>query len=216
MIFSFFFWNLGEVLQSDEIKQSGLRLAEWLIPTFYSRDADAVMEFRSIYGGPLALPQGRVVIPGHVIEAMWFLISIFEAADLSQYQATIAECCRLIRRHIELGWDAEYGGIQLAIDIEGQEPVAWQKADCKPWWVQTEALVATLYAYLHTRDESFLDWHHRIREYAFSKYPAPAGEWRQWLDRFGNPSTSAALPVKDPFHLPRALIYLTNLLERLE
>ncbi len=215
MIFSFFFWNLGQALRTEEIKQGGLRLAEWLLPTFYSRKHDAVMEFRSIYGGPLALPQGRVVIPGHVIEAMWFLISIFEAADSSRYHQAIAECCRLIRRHIELGWDDDYGGIRLAIDIEGQTPVAWQKADCKPWWVHTEALVATLYAYFYTSDEWFLDWHHRIKDYAFSKYPVPTGEWRQWLDRYGSPSSSAALPVKDPFHLPRALIYSVGILERL-
>ena len=215
MIFSFFFWNLGEALENSEIKQSGLRLAEFLLPSFYSKQHDAVMEFRSVYGGQLALPQGRVVIPGHVIEAMWFLISVFEAADQSRYWNIIQECCRLIRRHVELGWDADYSGIRLAIDIEGKEPVAWQKPDCKPWWVQCEALVATLYAYVLTRDEWFLIWHHRIREYAFSKYPVPGGEWRQWLDRFGNPSASAALPVKDPFHLPRALIYLLCLLARL-
>lgn len=214
MIFSFFFWNLGEVLQHEEIKKSGLRLAEWLLPSFYDADFDVVTEFRSIYGGRLALPEGRVVIPGHVIEAMWFLISIFEVADISRYRDVIAECCRLIRRHIELGWDPEYGGIKLAIDAEGREPVAWNKADCKAWWVHTEALVATIYAYLHTHEKWCLEWHERIREFSFSHYPVPGGEWRQWLDRSGAPSTSAALPVKDPFHLPRALIYSIHLLDR--
>ena len=42
----------------------------------------------------------------------------------------------------------------------------------------------------------------------------PAGEWTQWLDRQGNKSDSVALPVKDPFHLPRGLIYLVDLSEK--
>jgi hypothetical protein len=37
------------------------------------------------------------------------------------------------------------------------------------------------------------------------------GEWTQWLDRQGRKMASAGLPVKDPFHLPRALIYLLSL-----
>ncbi|MGQ9454474.1 MAG: AGE family epimerase/isomerase [Armatimonadota bacterium] len=214
MIFSFFFWNLGDVLQHEEIKQSGLCLAEWLLHNFYDADFDVVMEFRSVYGGRLALPEGGVVVPGHVIEAMWFLISIFEVADIFRYREVIAECCRLIRRHIELGWDPECGGIKLAIDVEGRQPVAWRKADCKAWWVHTEALVATICAYLHTHQKWCLEWHRLIQEFSFSHYPVPGGEWRQWLDRSGAPSTSAALPVKDPFHLPRALIYLIHLLNR--
>ena len=38
-------------------------------------------------------------------------------------------------------------------------------------------------------------------------------EWRQRLDRKGNPTTELiALPVKDPFHLPRAVILILQLL----
>jgi N-acylglucosamine 2-epimerase len=41
------------------------------------------------------------------------------------------------------------------------------------------------------------------------------GEWRQRLDRRGDPiSTVVALPVKDPFHLPRAAILAVQLLDR--
>ncbi len=151
--------------------------------------------------------KARVCIPGHVIEAMWFLISIFEE---SGDRKPINQCCDLIRRHLELGWDGEFGGIRLALDVEGRESVCWPKADCKPWWVQVEALVATAYAYLHTSSQWCLDWHEKIRGYAFSHYPQPAGEWTQWLDRYGKKVESAALPVKDPFHLPRGLMYLVD------
>jgi len=211
MIFSFFFYNLGKVLGKPDISECGCKYAYEILSDFYISEIDAVMEFVKTDGGRIDSPEGRVTIPGHVIEAMWFLISIFEEtgeADL------IRRCCHIIRRYLELGWDDDYGGIRLALDVEGREPVAWNKADYKPWWVQVEALVATAYAWLHTREDWCIEWHCRIRDYAFSHYPVPTGEWTQWLDRFGNRSESAALPVKDPFHLPRALIYLIDLLER--
>jgi mannose/cellobiose epimerase-like protein (N-acyl-D-glucosamine 2-epimerase family) len=42
------------------------------------------------------------------------------------------------------------------------------------------------------------------------------GEWIQNLDRHGNRvKTTVALPVKDTFHLARALIYSVGVLEQL-
>ena len=73
--------------------------------------------------------------------------------------------------------------------------------------------MATAFAYAHTRQPSWLEWHQRIQEFAFAHYPVPTGEWTQWLDRDLQKMPSAALPVKDPFHLPRALLYLIDLFE---
>lgn len=210
MIFSFFFHNLGKALARPDIRQRALDLAHEVFD-FYMPEHDRMMEFARIEGGMVDTDEGRVTIPGHVIEAMWFLISIFEETGNGDM---IGRCCRMIKRHIELGWDEEYGGIRLAIDISGSEP-AWRKPDCKPWWVQVEALIATAYAHLHTHEPWCLEWHQKIRDYAYAHYPVPTGEWTQWLDRFGNRAESAALPVKDPFHLPRALIYLTDIFGRI-
>lgn len=211
MIFSFFFCGLGKAVQRPDVYWRGVELAHEVFD-FYDADVNAVTEFVSASGGRADIPEMGVCVPGHVIEAMWFLISIFEETGDSQ---GIMRCCEMIRRHIELGWDEECGGIRLAVDVDGREPVQWRKADYKPWWVQAEALVATAYAYAHTRQQWCLDWHRRIRDYAFSRYPVPTGEWTQWLDRRGNKGESAALPVKDPFHLPRALIYLIQIFEGL-
>ena len=123
----------------------------------------------------------------------------------------IEKCCKLIKRHFELAWDTERGGMFLALDIDGKEPCFWGKPTYKPWWVQLETLVATAYAYKHTRDEWYLDVHKMVSEYAFAHYPSGSGDWHNWLDANGNIGESAALPVKDPFHLPRALIYLCDL-----
>jgi N-acylglucosamine 2-epimerase len=131
--------------------------------------------------------------------------------------ATLDRAVQAIRRHLEIGWDDEYEGLFLAVDADRRGDVAWPFHDTKLWWPHTEALYATLLAFEHCREPWCLDWHERIRRYSFDHYPHPQGEWIQKLDRQGRPITeTVALPVKDPFHLPRALIYCLDVLARLD
>ena len=57
--------------------------------------------------------------------------------------------------------------------------------------------------------------HKQINEFAFKHYPNGYGEWYNWLDNDGNVGETAALPVKDPFHLPRAMMMLIEQFEKL-
>jgi N-acylglucosamine 2-epimerase len=212
MIFSSFFYNLGKAIGREDIGNEGHKLAVHLLHSFRRPGSDLYTEFITTDHSPSENPLTQVCVAGHVIEAMWFLIAIFEETGEKDL---IAECCSAIHRHIELAWDGEYGGLRLAVNVEGKEEVAWGKADCKPWWVQLEALVATSYAYRHTGEKWCLDWHEKNRQFAYEHYPVPTGEWTQWLDRFGKKTGTAALPVKDMFHLPRALMVLIDQWSRL-
>lgn len=210
MIFSLFFYELGEALGRDDIKRTGLDQAHEVLNDFYRPEKDAIVEFVTLDGKYVDSPEGRACVPGHALEALWFLTTIFERSGDG---AAVKECCRLIRRHLELAWDDEYGGLILAIDIDGKEPPFWKYPLYKPWWVQVEALVATAYAYWHTREPWCLQWHRKVRDFAFAHYPAATGEWSQWIDREGKRMGNAFLPVKDPFHLPRALIHLIEVFQ---
>ena len=78
-------------------------------------------------------------MPGHVVEDMWFQIHIArERGD----RARIEQCVRLIRRHLEIGWDSEFGGgLLLAVDSRDGKPAeGWKFSDTKLWWPQTEAM----------------------------------------------------------------------------
>lgn len=159
-----------------------------------------VFEWMGADGRPLPPPEGTVVVPGHAIESMAFQMEIDPSCAPRAAPA--------IRRALELGWDAEYGGLLLAADAEGRREVAWRHADAKLWWPHVEALYATLLAHALTGEAWCLEWHERVRRWAFERFPdREHGEWRQRLDRKGKAmSEVVALPVKDPFHLPRALI----------
>ena len=77
--------------------------------------------------------------------------------------------------------------------------------------------VSSRSAYEVDRSPRWLEWHRRVMDWALARYPvAGPGEWRQRLTREGQPMTEfIALPVKDPFHLPRGLIVGIETLGRL-
>lgn len=208
MIYAFFYECLGKALGRADIREIAHELALEVLNKFYVAEKDAVLEFVNVDGSFSDTPEGRSCVPGHAIECMWFLINLFEDRGETE---NIQKCCDIIRRHIELGLDEEKGGLFLALDIDGKKPIFWGKPTYKPWWVQLETLVATAYAWKHTNDPWFLEIHKQVNEFAFSHYPTGYGDWYNWLDKDGNIGESAALPVKDPFHLPRALIYLRDL-----
>ena len=154
--------------------------------------------------------EGTFVMPGHAIESMWF---IMHWARRRGNKEMIRRAAEVVRWHLEAGWDPEYGGILLGIDAEGHTPFL-PNPDKKIWWPHTEALYALLLAYRLTGQAWCAEWYDRVHEWSFAHFPMPeCGEWRQRLDRKGNPTTELiALPVKDPFHLPRAVILILQLL----
>jgi|SRR5579884_53598 N-acylglucosamine 2-epimerase len=155
---------------------------------------------------------GTFVMSGHAIESMWFVL---HRAQRRGDRALAARAAEVIRWHLETGWDREYGGIFLGIDAEGHEPFL-PHADKKLWWPHTEALYALLLAQHLTSEVWCPEWYEKVHTWAFSHFPMPeVGEWRQRLSRQGRPTTEViALPVKDPFHLPRAAILIMQLLKQ--
>jgi N-acylglucosamine 2-epimerase len=205
MLFSLAFWEAGEVLGDAAMKRQALGFADEILGVFYSPEDDAVREFVRQDGGPLDGWQGRCCVPGHVIEGLWAVMRLYRAAGRTE---GIARCVTLIRRHLELGWDREFGGVTLAIDLDGGAS-QWSYATYKPWWTSVETMYGLLLAYRESREPWCLEWYARVHNWAFTHYPVrPDGEWRNRLNREGRPTADIiGLPVKDPFHLPRALLF---------
>ncbi|MCL4298102.1 MAG: AGE family epimerase/isomerase [Anaerolineae bacterium] len=213
MIFSLVFHELGHFLNRPDIVEAGLYHAREIMDVYRRPEQKLLYEFTSLDGSLIASPQGRAIVPGHAIESMWFMIHIFRSLGDKE---RIQQAVETIKWHAELAWDDEYGGLLLARDAAGGTPW-WKFADSKIWWPHTEALYALLLAYEISKEQWCLDWFGKVHNYAFSHYPVTSyGEWTQKLDRQGRKFTeTVALPVKDPFHLPRALIYCIQVLQRL-
>jgi N-acylglucosamine 2-epimerase len=172
----------------------------------------AILEFLTRDYMELPPPAGTYVMPGHAIESMWFVMHLARRRGDSD---TVRRAAEAMRWHLERGWDKEFGGIFLGLDLAGREPYL-PHAEKKLWWPHTEALYGTLLAHELTGEPWCMEWYDRVAEWAWAHFPVPeTGEWRQRLTREGDPTTEVvALPVKDPFHLPRAAILILQLLGR--
>lgn len=178
---------------------------------FVRPDKNVLLEFLTADYQELPPPAGTFVMPGHAIESMWFVLHV---ARRRGDQALIGRAAEVIRWHLELGWDPEYGGIYLSRDIEGHPPYL-PHSDKKLWWPHVEALYATLLAHELTGEPWCLEWYKRVADWAWSHFPAPnGGDWMQRLTREGKSTTEViALPVKDPFHLPRGAMLILQLMQ---
>ena len=180
---------------------------------FVRPERKVVLEFLTRDYKELPAPAGTFVMPGHAIECMWFVMQI---AARRGNRELIRRTAEVMLWHLELGWDAEYGGLFLSRDIEGNTPYL-PYSEMKVWWPHTEAMYGTLLAFHLTGRMEFLDWFEKVSHWAWEHFPVSTGEWRQRLTRDGKPSAEiVALPVKDPFHLPRAAILILQLLEKME
>ena len=148
---------------------------------------------------------GRVINPGHCIETAWFLI---DAAPLYPDPQAVRELgVKIFDWDYAWGWDEQYGGIINFRDCKGF-PQQDYSQDMKFWWPQTEAMIATLYAYEATGEEQYLKMHRQISEWTYGHLPdREKGEWYGYLHRDGTVAQPAKGNIfKGPFHIPRMLI----------
>ena len=204
--------ELARTLQDPAIARSADEYSRRVMQHFVRPARRCLVEFLDRDYREVPGPEGTFVMPGHAIESMWFTLHrARERGDRPTMQAAV----EVIRWHLESGWDREYGGLLLGLDAAGHAPF-FPHADTKVWWPHTEALYALLLARELTGEHWCEEWYERVHDWSFAHFSMPGvGEWRQRLDRAGHPITTVvALPVKDPFHLPRAAILAVELLRR--
>lgn len=87
---------------------------------------------------------GRTINPGHCIETAWFILE--EAKYRNWDKELVDMALTILDWSWDWGWDKEYGGIINFRDCKNLPPQDYSQ-DMKFWWPQTEAIIATLYAY---------------------------------------------------------------------
>ena len=148
---------------------------------------------------------GRVINPGHCIETSWFILE--EARYRNWDKDLVQMALQILDWSWEWGWDEEHGGIINFRDCRNF-PAQDYSQDMKFWWPQTEAIIATLYAYQATHDEKYLAMHKQISDWTYAHFPDKEyGEWYGYLHRDGTVAQPAKGNLfKGPFHIPRMMI----------
>ncbi len=182
---------------------------------FMKPELEAVLETVGPEGQFIDHFDGRMLNPGHAIEAAWFILH--EAQFRHNDERLITIGTTILDWMWKQGWDDEYGGIRYFVDVKKLPvPEYWQ--DMKFWWPHNEAIIATLLAWHLTGDEKYAAWHTRVHDWAHEHFADPEyGEWYGYLHRDGRLSVPLKGNLwKGPFHLPRMQWYCWQFLEKIK
>ena len=184
-----------------------------VLEVFYKEETGMMVENVSAVDGSLIdCFEGRLINPGHNLEAMWFIMDL--GVRLND-RSLIDKAVKIALNVINYGWDKEYGGIYYFMDRKGypQQQLEW---DQKLWWVHIESTIAMLKAYRLTGNKECLEWFGKLHEYMWARFKDKEyPEWYGYLDRRGD----VLLPLKGGkwkgcFHVPRGLYQIWKLLEQ--
>lgn len=179
---------------------------------FMKPEYEALLECVGPRGEFIDTLAGRTINPGHSLETAWFILE--EARYRNGDPALVKAALTILDWSWKWGWDDLYGGIINFRDCK-HFPHQDYSQDMKFWWPQTEAVIATLYAWCVTGDEKYLTWYRRVHEWIYSHFPdAEYGEWFGYLHRDGSVAQDAKGNFfKGPFHIPRMMIKALELLK---
>lgn len=205
--------EIEDLLPEDFLRRTIDECVHEVMDVFYRPELGLVVEHLNTDGTLSDSFDGRLLNPGHAIEAMWFIMNLgrrLGRQDLVERAADIA------LKEVEYGWDKQYGGIFYFMDRKGCPPqqLEW---DQKLWWVHIETLITMIKGYQLTGRQECLEWFERVHDYAWSHFAdAEHPEWFGYLDRRGE----VLLPLKGGkwkgcFHVPRGLLECWQMLEEL-
>ena len=206
--------EMEHLLHPDEVERTIDVCVDEVMGVFLKKDSKLIYEYVNPDGSLNNSFEGRLVNPGHGLEAMWFMIDIgVRRNDLGLIQKAKETVLALL----EFGWDDQYGGIFYFKDAMGHPPQQLEH-DQKLWWVHLEALVALAKTYEHTGCNKIWQWYEKVHEYAWTHFPdTENGEWFGYLNRQGEPHlTLKGGKWKGCFHVPRALYQCWKTFERIE
>jgi N-acylglucosamine 2-epimerase len=191
------------LLPSDRLEEILDTTVREVMNDFLDRDRGLMYENVTPDGSHLDCFEGRLINPGHGIEAMWFIMDI---ASRHQDTKTIDRAVDVILNILNFAWDNKYGGLYYFMDAEGYPPqqLEWNQ---KLWWVHLESLVALAMGYRLTKREACWEWYQKMHDYAWSHFAdREYGEWFGYLDRQGEVLLNLkGGKWKGCFHVPRAL-----------
>lgn len=204
MILSNLVLEIEHIINPEQVDEIINYCKQEVMEVFYQPEHGLLLELVNSDGSFQDSFEGRLVIPGHGLEAMWFMMDI---AAKKRDKELMKKAVDISMTLLEFGWDKQYGGLFYMMDIKGH-PTQQLEWDQKLWWVHQEAILAVLKGYLYTGNDRCLVWFEKLHNYAWSHFvDKEYGEWYGYLNRQGE----VLLPLKGGkwkgfFHVPRFLL----------
>ncbi len=204
--------EIEPLLDQDTVEKTIEECLHEVMDIFYDEKAGIILENVTPEGKFDDSFDGRLINPGHAIEAMWFVM------DLGQRlgnHTLIREAAERGLKMLEKGWDDTHQGIFYFLDAKGY-PTQQLEWDQKLWWVHLETLVFLSKSISLLGDQKFDDWFKKVHNYTWHHFADPGyGEWWGYLNRKGEVLKNLkGGKWKGCFHVPRALYQCSKLLNR--
>ena len=206
--------EIEHLLEKDFLNKTIETCIHEVMDVFYRPELGLVVENLTLDNKLSDTFEGRLLNPGHAIEAMWFIMDLGERLKRPEL---IDAAAGIAVQMVEYGWDKQYGGIFYFLDRKGH-PTQQLEWDQKLWWVHVETLISMLKGYQLTGSKDCLKWFEIIHDYTWGhfkdkEYP----EWFGYLNRQGE----VLLPLKGGkwkgcFHVPRGLYQCWKTLEKIK
>lgn len=206
--------EMEPILGRERVISITQKVVAEVIEEFYQKDTGLILENIGLDGGFVDSFEGRLLNPGHAIEAMWFVMNI---ALQTNDNKLVKKAEHILYQQLEYGWDKEYGGIFYFMDYKGY-PTQQLEHDQKLWWVHLETLVALAKTFSHTKSPKAKEWFLKVHEYTWAHFrdKENGGEWYGYLNRKGEVNLSLkGGKWKGCFHVPRALLEIWKTLENI-
>ncbi|MGB3151851.1 MAG: AGE family epimerase/isomerase [Maribacter sp.] len=207
--------ELEPLLGSDRVSQVTDSVIDLVMNTFYDQSSGLILENVSDTGELVDSFEGRLLNPGHAIEAMWFIMNLgIRKNDV----ILVKKAEQIMFQQLEHGWDEQYGGIFYFMDIKGHPPQQLEH-DQKLWWVHLETLVALAKTFAYNKNPKAAAWFKKVHDYSWGHFrdKEHGGEWYGYLNRQGKVHLKLkGGKWKGCFHVPRALLEVWKTLEDIE
>jgi N-acylglucosamine 2-epimerase len=201
------------LLEDSELETILERTVQEVMQDFRDSETGLMYENVTPEGKHLDCFDGRLINPGHGIEAMWFVMDIAHRRhDLN----LINQAIDVVINTLEFAWDREYQGIYYLMDAQ-RHPLHQLEWDQKLWWVHLETLVALLMGFSFTGRTECLEWFEQVHNYTWNHFSdSESGEWFGYLNCRGELLLNLkGGKWKGCFHVPRALYLCWQQLETL-
>ncbi len=206
--------EIEHLLDEDFLKATMETCIHEVMDIFYRPELGLVVENLNVDGSLSDTFDGRLLNPGHAIEAMWFIMDLGVRLERPELVKNANDITLKMIKH---GWDEKHQGIFYFMDRLGH-PTQQLEWDQKLWWVHIETLISTLKGYHLTGSEESLAWFEKVHEYSWTHFKDEEHpEWFGYLNRQGE----VLLPLKGGkwkgcFHVPRGLYHCWQTLEKID
>ncbi len=205
--------EMEHILGADQVEKTAKQVIHEVMDVFCRPDLGLIVENVNADGSFSDTFDGRLLNPGHAIEAMWFIMDL--GVRLKKPEI-VSKALDIALQTLEHGWDKEHGGIFYFMDVKGHptQPLEW---DQKLWWVHIETLITMIKGYQLTGSQPALEAFQKVHDYTWThfrdeEYP----EWFGYLNRRGEVSLNLkGGKWKGCFHVPRGLYQVWQTLEKL-